>query len=65
MGTLAQAIIDEQFSDLVVQYDSFAGVWTEMNMQHVLCGTKVWVQIKNAAIATLDFFAGIKEYVLA
>jgi hypothetical protein len=63
-GTMAQAIASGQYSNLVVQYDSYAGVWTDINMEHLPIGTKVWVQTKCGAVGTIDFLASIHEYII-
>jgi len=64
-GTMAQAIIDEQFTETMVTVASQAGRLgtAAIRMRRVAVGTQVWVQAKNATDnATISLFVGLHSY---
>ena len=69
-GTMANAIIAEQYSEVMVQFDAAnptqsAGSPVVIQMPRLNAGVdKVWVQAKNATNdSEIDFFVGLHEYI--
>ena len=59
-GTMADAIIAEQYTSLTLTYDNFACVPFPMIMPQLANGYKIWIQCKNITDnATVDFFIGV------
>lgn len=59
-GTMADAIVANQYTSLTLTFDNFASVPFDIVLPELLNGNKIWVQCKNATDnATIDFFVGV------